>query len=141
MAAELRLHRTFSAPVDRVWQGLTSPAALPQWFWPPRFDLVAEIDLRAGGRFRIDGAGGGIAVSGHYVIVEPPSRLSFTWKWDGMVEETLVTAELTAAGAGSELTLAHGGFADEADRDDHVVGWSDCLGRLPAWLASPEVSG
>lgn len=36
MTAELVLQRRCRAPVDRLWRGLTSPAALAQWFWPPR---------------------------------------------------------------------------------------------------------
>ncbi|HXP20896.1 MAG TPA: SRPBCC domain-containing protein [Streptosporangiaceae bacterium] len=139
MAADLRLRRAFPAPVDQVWQGLTDQAALAQWFWPARFGTVAEVDLRTGGRFRIDGTAGGIAVSGRYVAIERPSRLSFTWIWDGKPEETLVTAELAPAGPGTELNLTHEGFADETERDEHVVGWTDCLDRLPAWLASPGI--
>lgn len=35
----------------------------------------------------------------------------------------------------ADVELAHSGFATEAARDDHIVGSSDCLARLPAWLA------
>ena len=31
--------------------------------------------------------------------------------------------------------LQHERFATGADRDNHAKGWSDCLDRLPAWLA------
>ncbi len=134
MAFELRLRREFPAPVSRVWEGLTSPAALAQWFWPARFGTVAEADARTGGQFRIAGTGAGIAVAGRYTDVEPPVRLSFTWTWDGQAEETAITIELAESETGTVLELTHAGFADEAARDDHITGWSDCLDRLPGWL-------
>lgn len=137
MTAELRLHRTLAFPADRVWRALTDPAALAAWFWPARFATTAEVDLRIGGRYRIDGPGAGMAVSGEYVAVDPPRRLAFTWRWDGEAEETLVTLVLADDGAGTELQLTHEHFADGAVRDEHAKGWADCLDRLPEWLATP----
>jgi uncharacterized protein YndB with AHSA1/START domain len=132
---EVHLRRTLSFPPERVWRALTDPAALAAWFWPERFATVAEVDLRVGGRYRIDGPGVGMAVAGEYVAVEPPSRLVFTWRWDGEADETTVTVELAPDGTGTEITIVHAGFVDDAGRDNHAKGWSDCLDRLPAWLA------
>ena len=136
MTAELRLNRTLCSPPDRVWLALTEPAALTAWFWPKRFATTAEIDLRVGGRYRIDGPGAGMAVGGEYLVVEPPHRLVFTWQWDDDTDETLVTVELTAVKDGTDLLLVHERFATKTDRDNHAQGWSDCLDRLPDWLAA-----
>lgn len=130
----LHISRVLSAPPERVWRAFTDPAALVAWFWPERLVPTAETDVRVGGRYRIDGPGAAIAVSGEYMSVEPASRLAFTWRWDGETEETLVTVQLTPAGAGTELVVTHERFADDADRDSHTKGWSDCLDRLPGWL-------
>ena len=135
MTTALTLQRTLDAPVERVWRALTDPAALTAWFWPERFDPSVEVELRVGGRYRIAGPGAGIAAGGEYVTVDPPRRLVFTWRWDGDPDETLVTVDLSADGAATRLTLVHERFATEAERDDHAKGWSDCLDRLPAWLA------
>ena len=137
MTAELVLQRDLSAPPERVWRALTDPVALAAWFWPPRLEPAAEVDLAVGGGYRIDGPGAGIAVAGRYLELDPPHRLACTWSWDGEDSETLVTVELAPSGeGGTGLALRHEGFADDAARDDHVQGWTDCLGRLPAWLAS-----
>jgi uncharacterized protein YndB with AHSA1/START domain len=130
----LRLTRVLAAPPERVWRAFTDPAALAAWFWPQHFATTVETDLRVGGRYRIDGPGAGMAVSGEYVTVEAPSRLMFTWRWDGEVEETLVTLHLPPVGDGTELTLTHERLSDDAARDNHIKGWSDCLDRLPQWL-------
>jgi uncharacterized protein YndB with AHSA1/START domain len=128
--SELQLRRSLPYPVEQLWQALTDPAAIARWFWPERFNTNADIELRAGGRYRIAGPGAGIAVSGEYRAVAVPHRLVFTWQWDGEPDETLVTVELAPAGTGTDLSLRHEGFPDDAIRDDHIKGWSDCLDRL-----------
>jgi uncharacterized protein YndB with AHSA1/START domain len=130
---ELRLQRHLAAHPERVWRALTRPEALAAWFWPPSFHTVVTAEPWPGGRLRIEAAA--MAVDGEYVEVQPPHRLSFTWRWVGEEEETLVTIELAPAGAGTLLTLVHARFEDETTRDEHTTGWSDCLGRLPAFLA------
>jgi len=135
MTMDLQLRRTLAFPPERIWRALTDPAALAAWFWPERFDTTVAADVRVGGRYRIDGPGAGMAVSGEYVAVEPPNRLVFTWSWDGEADETLVSVELTPSEAGTELLLTHARFADDTERDNHAKGWADCLDRLPDWLA------
>jgi uncharacterized protein YndB with AHSA1/START domain len=131
---ELTINRTLAVPAERVWRALTDPAALAAWFWPRRFATTTEVDLRVGGRYRIDGTAAGMAVSGEYVTVEPPNKLVFTWRWDGEPGETLVTIELTPVATGTELALRHERFGDDETRDNHAQGWHDCLDRLPAHL-------
>jgi uncharacterized protein YndB with AHSA1/START domain len=134
--ADLEVRRGLPAPVDVVWHALTDPVAVAAWFWPPRFDTAVAVDLRVGGRYRIDGSAAGIAVSGEYLLVDPPHRLDFRWQWDGEPEQTTVSLLLQESGHGTALVLRHVGFAEEATRDQHDLGWSDCLDRLPDWLAT-----
>lgn len=108
----------------------------PAWFWPAAsFGTTAEIDLRPGGRYRIEATRAGMAVSGEYLKVEAPVLLAFTWQWDGEDETTEVTIRLTATADGCLLDLIHDRFGAETARDDNARGWSDCLDRLPGFLA------
>src|SRR3954463_5832215 len=51
---DLVLERTLDAPRDLVWQAQTRPEHLKHWFAPKPYEISeAEIDLRAGGIFRI----------------------------------------------------------------------------------------
>jgi uncharacterized protein YndB with AHSA1/START domain len=138
--ADLIISRSLPAPPAVVWQGFTSPAALAQWFWQQEsFGTIAEADLRVGGQYRIAGPRAGIGVSGRYTVVQPGHRLGFSWQWDGEARESLVSIELEETGAwglGTDLVLTHQGLADDADRQNHARGWSDCLDRLSAWLGS-----
>ena len=134
---ELRLSRTLDAAAGEVWRALTSPAALREWFWPEQtFGTTAETDLREGGGYRIAGPRAGIAVSGRYIRLDPPRKLQFTWCWNCEEHESLVTIELTDVGSGTGIVVTHQDLADESECDANTQGWSDCLGRLPAWLAS-----
>ncbi len=131
-----RLRRTLLAAPDRVWQALTDPAEIEAWFWPPSLAPKVRCDARPDGEVRIESAA--MAVSGRFREVQAPHRLVFTWTWDGEAPQTLVTIGLSAVdnATATDLTLTHEGFSDQASRDDHVQGWSDCLDRLPAHLAS-----
>jgi uncharacterized protein YndB with AHSA1/START domain len=67
-------------------------------------------------------------------VVEPPTRLVFTWQWLGEPETTQVTIELTPTDGGTALLLVHERFATATGRDEHAQGWQDCLDRLPGFL-------
>jgi uncharacterized protein YndB with AHSA1/START domain len=113
----VRISRTYDHPVDRVWQFVTDPDELAQWF-PSR----AEIDLRPGGTVKFSGDPNMPESTGRVIAVDAPRHLSFEWGGDELhfdleeVEEkrtrftltNILSAENTAArnGAGWEVCLA-----------------------------------
>jgi len=127
--------RTLAAPPELVWQGLSTADGLLGWFWSPRLDPQIEVDLRAGGRYRIASPVIGMAVSGEYTTVRPHDLLEFGWHWDGEDVTSSVTVTLTPNGDGTTLVVDHDGLAD-SEVENHAKGWSDCLDRLPDWLAA-----
>jgi uncharacterized protein YndB with AHSA1/START domain len=131
----LRVERTLVAPRERVWRAFTDGPSLAAWFWPADFVTTVHVDPRPGGGLSV-AATNGLALSGRFRTVEAPRLLAFTWRWDGDDEETVVTIELSEIDGGTGLVLTHDGFAADATRDDHHTGWSDCLDRLPSWLAA-----
>lgn len=50
----IRLERTWAAPIDAVWDALTDPAAVREW-WGPDHTVVTdcEVDARVGGSIAI----------------------------------------------------------------------------------------
>lgn len=133
----LTLIRRLNAAPARVYAAWTQPDQLARWFGPDAGPvLTAEVDARPGGRFRIlfrtlDGEQHD--VRGTYQAVEPNRRLVFTWHWVSTPErESLVTVELRPIGDGTELTLTHAQFFDEAARDGHQRGWTGTLDKLAA---------
>jgi len=137
----LALVRKLDAAPAKVWRALTEPEMLKKWMAPDdAFKVpVAETDVRIGGRYRIvmNAPDGEVHdVSGVYREIVPNRKLVYTWAWKTTPErESIVTIELRAAGSGTELTLRHEQFADEAARDRHEHGWKGCLARLERAVA------
>ncbi len=128
-------HRGLTAAPEQVWLALATADGLRGWFWPPRLNPVVEADSRVGGRYRIASEVAQMAVSGRYTAVRPSEMLCFTWQWDGEDDQSDVRIELAKSETGTELTLTHSGLRDD-QLDSHAQGWSDCLDRLPDWLAA-----
>lgn len=134
-AGDVRVRRVLPATRERTWHAWTRPDEFAAWVWPPSFASHASMDVAVGGRFHLTSAAAGIGVSGTYLAVEEPTRLVFTWCWDGEDDSTTVTVTLGGLGSGTELNLRHEGFTSPQARDDHERGWTDCLERLPGLLA------
>ena len=137
----LSIVRKLGAGPAKVWRAITEPEMLKQWMAPSdAFKVpVAEADVRVGGRYHIvmNAPDGEVHdVSGVYREIVPNKKLVYTWAWKSTPErESIVTIELRAAGSGTELTLKHEQFADEAARDRHNQGWTGCLDRLGQLMA------
>ena len=138
-----QIKRTFRASRERVFEALTTPEALKRWWMPGEGYAVpsAEVDLRVGGAYRIGmkaPSGKLFHLHGTYREVKAPEKLVYTWRWEGLEEqsgETLVTLELHDVAGGTELVVTHELFPTEKDRDNHNRGWSGCLDRLQKSLA------
>jgi uncharacterized protein YndB with AHSA1/START domain len=65
---QVRLRRTYAAPIENVWDALTDPERIGRWFLP------ISGDFRLGGRYQFEGNAGG-----EIVACDRPSRLKVTW--------------------------------------------------------------
>lgn len=134
----LEVRRTIPATRERVFKAWTEAAAVSRWFAPTDdyTTVVHELDVRVGGRYRIEmrhkGGARHIAV-GAYRDIAPPERLAFTWAWEGHeMPETLVALEFLDRGAETEVVLSHTGLDTAELRAKHQEGWFGCLDRLTA---------
>jgi uncharacterized protein YndB with AHSA1/START domain len=133
----LTIKRTIAARAAIVFDALTTPEGISYWFGPDAGPvLVAETDLRVGGRFRVrfrklDGTEHESA--GEYLEVEPPRRLAMSWRWTGGGGDPNVSRleiTLRPIDEGVELTLVHSGLASDASARAHEEGWSAALDKL-----------
>lgn len=138
--ASLIVRRTYPVQPARLLKAWSDPADLMKWFGPQGMDTpVAEIDFRAGGRYRFGMRplpdGELIFVSGEYREVGP-TRIQFTWSFEkpGEARDTLVTIEFREVPEGAELVLMHEYFATEKQRDGHHAGWTGILEKLAVSL-------
>ncbi len=142
----LTIVRRIKAPPARVYAAWTKPELMVRWWGPDAGPVLsAEADPRTGGRFRVvfqtlDGETHDCR--GEYLEVETDRKLVFTWEWVTMPERrSQVTLRLRAIEEGTELTLTHAQFFDEAARDAHQAGWSTALDKLDAFMAQLEDEG
>ncbi|MEV6055692.1 SRPBCC domain-containing protein [Streptomyces sp. NPDC052107] len=143
---EVRLHLqlTLDGLCPVVFRELTEPREMARWWGPDGFTIPSvESDLRPGGTYRIamqPPEGDPFYLEGEFIEVEPPVRLSYTFRWedpDPEDQETVVTLSLHDIDAArSELVLDQGDFATERRRAFHKEGWSQSLGKLGELLAS-----
>jgi len=139
--ASLTLVRTLQAPAREVFKAWTDPGMIHRWMSGPGGTTVAEVDARAGGRYRLETttADGTVHVTtGVYVELEPGRRLVQTWIYEGPIpnfigHETLLTVELREVQPGvTELTLKHERLPSDAYRDSLDQGWTDLLDNMVA---------
>jgi uncharacterized protein YndB with AHSA1/START domain len=114
------------APPADVFPYFVDPALMVQW-------IGEWADLRAepGGTFALDFST--TPVRGHYVEVEPPRRVVFTWGVAGNDSlppgSTTVEVVLTADGSDTVVELFHRNLPPE-QFDSHLQGWTTMLARL-----------
>jgi uncharacterized protein YndB with AHSA1/START domain len=118
---EVVMTRTFAAPRTLVFEALTTPAVLERWLMAPGRSLaVCEIDLRAGGAYRMIWRGPGrkdVGTHGVYREVVVPERIVQTEEWlDWDAGETLVTTVLVERQGRTKLTSTSL-FPSQAVRD------------------------
>jgi uncharacterized protein YndB with AHSA1/START domain len=140
----LQLHRVIAAPRERVFAAWTTPGAIKVWFGPENCRVLdAKVDLRVDGEYCFSLSTqqlGEIKVRGRFREVTPPTKLIYTWQWEGSPELTdgtsVVTVEFIATGASTEIRLTHEQLPSIESRDDHGHGWSGTLDKLEKYLAS-----
>jgi uncharacterized protein YndB with AHSA1/START domain len=133
----LRLERVLPAPQSVVFRAQTEPDELAKWWGPKGFAAPSvELDVRVGGSYRIamqPPDGDLFHLSGEFREVEPPARLSYTFRWDPPDpddRETVVAISLRDMGGETEMIVDQGVFATEERLALHEQGWTDGLDRL-----------
>jgi len=109
---EIVIQRAFSAPRKLVFDAMSKPDMMKQWFHgPPGWTLVTcEIDLRVGGKYRWvwhNNDGHDMGMGGVYREIVPPERIVSTEKFDQSwyPGEALGTLVLTEQNGGTLMTL------------------------------------
>lgn len=108
---EIRLTRLFDAPRHLVWEAMSKPEHIRQW-WGRLGDgysvPVCEVDLRPGGRWRFVNRHphGEAAFHGVYREIAAPERVVFTEIFEDFPDtESVVTSILTEENGKTRLTV------------------------------------
>jgi uncharacterized protein YndB with AHSA1/START domain len=139
---EIVTTRELAAPLELVFDVLTKPEHVRNWFAPFEDEVTeCSIDLRAGGSYHIvivspDGIE--CSFRGTYLEVEPPTRTVATWLFEGWPHaEAVHTTELHEVDGVTKLTTTLA-FHDAAGRA-HMTksdGQDDSFKKLEEYVAS-----
>ena len=128
MSIELHLDRWFPASTERVFEALTDIDQLRDWYTcdPDSAWIFHTWDATPGGRLsvRIEGTQHAVDVTGEFVEVTPPSRLTYTWN------DEYVELDLAPENDGTRLRLLHSQLDGPPDREIRRGGWTHNLESL-----------
>lgn len=93
--------RTYEAGIEELWDAVTNPKRIPNWFAP------ISGELKLGGRYQLEGNAGG-----KITRCDTPNAVDLTWEFQG--NTSWVTIRLEPDEDGTRLTLEHLIGQDEA---------------------------
>ena len=146
---ELRLDRTFEAPLALVWRMWESRDHMIRW-WGPEMFTCMELDweLTPGRPWRATMASKTYnrrvsRMGGVIREVEPDKRIVFTFAWDedsGRDLDTVVTVTFTERNGVTVQSFHQTPFSDTAIRDSHVGGWNSLINKQQIYIENLAIA-
>ena len=88
---QLEVSRRIAASPERLFAAWTTPSQLLSWWGPKGVRCThADLDLVVGSRYRLRNElpdGGVTVIVGEFLVIEPPTRLVYTWSFEGGTED------------------------------------------------------
>ncbi len=133
------VRRRMPAPREVVFQAWIDPEGIREWMCPGNAaSAEAVLDVRVGGKFRITmkAPDRDHVQIGTYQVVDPPSKLVFTWSSaENPTLVTLVTVEFVAHGEESELVITHDKFVKPDMAERYEGGWGTIAEKFAEFLS------
>jgi uncharacterized protein YndB with AHSA1/START domain len=117
---EIRIERIFNATRERVWQAMTDPSHVAEWWGRGNKLVVEKLEVKRGGHWRfVEHAANGVhGFEGRFREVTPPERMVQTFEWDGMPAYVIInTTNLEDLGDGRTRLVTTSQFYSTEERD------------------------
>ena len=127
---ELVVTRIVNGPARMVFEAWTTPGLFKRWWVPKSLGMVlrsCEMDVRAGGTYRLVFEPEGMAFFGTYLDVTPHSRLA--WTNDEAGEGGAVTTVTFEEKDGKTLVVVHELYPSKDALDAAGTGAADAMGE------------
>ena len=129
----------FEVPIEKVWQGITDPAIVKQYFFGPNL----KADLKVGGGITFSGEWEGCTYEDGGIILEidPPNLLKYTY-WSSMsgTEDKPenyknITSELSEENGVTTLIITEDGVKSQDAAKHSEQNWQSVFEGLKTILA------
>ena len=128
----LVIEHSYEAPVEKVWEAITNKDLLRCWYFE-----VSDFQAEVGFKFQFYGENDGTKYLHKCTIVEvePKTKISYTWGYDGYIGQSLVVFELFSEDKNkTRLKLTHSGLDTFLSHPDFSQanfndGWHNILGK------------
>jgi uncharacterized protein YndB with AHSA1/START domain len=121
MQNEIKQTWFFKQSPEEVWEYLTKPELIEQWFTKTDFQPIP------GHKFRFTDKSGKV-VTCEVLEINPFTKLSYSWQFasarDQKIFDSQVMWTLVPKKNGTELQLLHSGFVALEDYTAHNNGWT-----------------
>jgi uncharacterized protein YndB with AHSA1/START domain len=128
----LVIEREMPHPPEKIWRALTQGPLIEEWLMKNDFQPVVGHAFN----FRSTPVPGwnGI-IDSQVLLIEPNSRLSYSWSTMGM--NSVVTWTLTPTSAGTHVRMEQTGFRSEQDAayKGATYGWTKFIGNMERVVA------
>lgn len=134
MKRDLHFEAVYPHPIEKVWRALTDSQAIAEWLMPNDFQsrLGHKFQFRTKPQPGWDGI-----VNCEILELDPPHRLSYSWKSSAL--DTVLTFTLEPTAEGTRLRLEHTGFRGVKALMISMVmgsGWKGIVSKhIPAVIA------
>ena len=136
-----RVQRIMPAAPEVVFDQWLDPESLQEWMCPRPARVVAVgLEPRVGGsvRFDVDNEGTRVLISGHFLAIDRPHLLRFTWSasdWPDPVAVSVVSVAFEPFGHDQTLMSIEHALAPPEEFDNYQNGWDLTADQLAAFLS------
>ncbi|HZR55680.1 MAG TPA: SRPBCC domain-containing protein [Terriglobales bacterium] len=144
---QVEVRRRFAAPPEKVFAAFADARLITRWLSPsPKIALTPlRFEFREGGTYRFAYGledGKTVIVNGTYILIDPPSKIVFSWIIEPPDEHAGIESEVTVAikpdDGGTELLIQHKKLILTDAIVRHAAGWHGALDQLAAALETEK---